>query len=479
MCGIFAVSGAEKASAEIFLGLLHLQHRGQDATGAITVDNSGQVHRHKAVGLVSDAFTEEQINKLDGNMGIGHTRYTTAGIGSFDEVQPFFVRRPHGIGLAFNGNIVNYPILRKKMQSEGNIYFSSNSDAEVLVQMFAGEYEKDDSVEGAFKAIKKLNTDTIGAYAGVMIIANKGILAFKDPNGIRPLMMGSRKINGKENVAFASESVALTIQGYNNIQDLQPGEAVFVDIKGKVHKKIIKADKPAPCIFEWVYFSTAESVVGGIPVYNFRKKLGVYLARKIKDEYSDLDIDVVIPVPDTARTAAMSLARELGILFEEGLIKNRYVGRTFIMPAQKIRDTAVKLKLKPIQSVIKGKNVMVVDDSIVRGTTSRRIVRLLKETGAKKVYFVSTYPPIRNPCYYGIDFQHPDELIANGKEVEEIEKELGADKLIFMDIPGLEEAMESKNMCKACISDEYPTSIEQSKELASLRKKHQAQSAKC
>jgi amidophosphoribosyltransferase len=476
MCGIFAVSGSNEASAELYMGLMNLQHRGQDATGIVTCDvETGEVFRTKDVGLVSDVLDEEKISALKGTIGIGHTRYPTVGVGDRREVQPFFVKKPDGIGLAFNGNVVNYPILKRKLREDGRVYLTSNSDAEVMLEIFAEEYEKNSGVEGVFKAVKKVYDEVIGGYAVVVVIANGGVLAFKDPNGIRPLIMGEKEIAGKKSYAFASESIALTIQGYNNLADLKPGEAVFADNKGNIHKQILEAGNPAPCVFEWVYFSTVESVMEGKPIYEIRKKLGKALAEKIKRKWPDMKIDLVMPVPDTSRPAANALANELGVPYEEGLIKNRYVGRTFIMPVQKLRENAVKLKLKPIESTIKGKNVMIVDDSIVRGTTSRRIVQLVRESGAEKVYFVSTFPPIISPCYYGIDFQHKEELIANGKSIDEIEKEIGADRLIYMDIEGLETAMGTKELCTACVSENYPTSVKHANELSELRKRHQAQ----
>lgn len=479
MCGIIGVAGTEEASAEIYLGLVHLQHRGQDACGIITCDaDSGEVYRVKDIGMVSEVLNEAKVKALKGKIGIGHTRYPTVGVGDRREVQPFFVKRPDGIGLAFNGNIVNYPMLKKKLREEKRVYLTSNSDAEVMLQIFADEYEKGTGVESKFNAVRKVYEEAIGGYSVVIVIANKGVLAFKDPNGIRPLVMGEKQLNGRKSYAFASESTALTIQGYNSITDLKPGEAVFADSNGNMQRRTIKADKPAPCVFEWVYFSTVESTIEGKSVYEVRKNLGEQLAEKIKRKWPDLEIDLVMPVPDTSRPAANSLARALGVPYEEGLIKNRYIGRTFIMPVQKMRDEAVKLKLKPVDVTIRGKKVMVVDDSIVRGTTSRRIVKLLRESGAKKVYFVSTFPPIISPCFYGIDFQHAEELIAANRSIEEVEKEIGADKLIYMDVEGLEKALGTRQLCTACVTEKYPTSVEHTKELAELRKTHQAQITK-
>ncbi|MBS3133097.1 amidophosphoribosyltransferase [Candidatus Woesearchaeota archaeon] len=476
MCGIMAVAGSEEAAAEIYMGMIQLQHRGQDACGITTCDvSSGEVFRVKDVGLVSEVFSKAKVSSLKGTIGIGQTRYPTIGVGDRREVQPFFVKKPDGLGLAFNGNVVNYPLLKKKLREERRVYLTSNSDAEVMLQVFADEYEKNIGVEGIFNSVKKVHDEIIGGYAVVMIIANKGILAFKDPNGIRPMVSGEKYLNGKKSVAFASESTALAMQGYSNIVDLKPGEAIFADDKGNVEKRIIDANSHAPCVFEWVYFSTVESVIEGKPVYEVRKKLGEQLAEKIKKKWPGMEIDLVMPVPDTSRPAANSLARALGVPYEEGLIKNRYIGRTFIMPVQKMRDDAVKLKLNPVESTIKGKNVMVVDDSIVRGTTSRRIVKLLRNSGAKKVYFLSTFPPIISPCFYGIDFQRKEELIAANKTIDEVEREIGADKLIYMDVEGLEKALGTKELCTGCLTEKYPTSTKHAKELAELREKHIAQ----
>ena len=481
MCGIFAVAGAREAAADIYLGLMNLQHRGQDACGITTCEvDSGEVYRVKDAGLVSEIFNEEKITSMKGTIGIGHTRYPTVGVGDKREVQPFFVKKPDGIGLAFNGNVVNYPVLKKKLKEEGRVYFTSNSDAEVILEIFSREYEKSDGAESVFMSVKKVYDEVIGGYAVVVLIANKGILAFKDPNGIRPLMLGEKEEDGKKSYAFASESTALSMQGYGKIRDLKPGEAVFAHNNGMVESKVLEKEKPASCVFEWVYFSTVESVIEGKSVYETRKKLGQQLAAKVKKELPEVQIDLVMPVPDTSRPAAHALASALEVPYEEGLIKNRYIGRTFIMPAQKMRENAVRVNLKPIESTIKGKRIMIVDDSIVRGTTSRRIVQILRNSGAKKVYFVTTFPPIVSPCYYGIDFQRKEELIAADKSHDEIEKEIGADGLVYMDAEGLEEAVGTKQLCTACVSKKYPTSVRHTNELTELRRKHLAQTTgKC
>ena len=472
MCGIFGVAGSQNVVKDICMGLMRLQHRGQDACGITTFDKeTDQVYRLKDIGLVSEILSQKKIEFMKGNMGIGHTRYPTVGVGDKKEVQPFFSKKPDGISLAFNGNLVNYPLLKKKLEREERIYFTSNSDAEVLLEIFSKAYENSSENENFFDAAKKVQEEVVGGYSVVIMISNRGVLAFKDPNGIRPLCIGEKEIDGKKVHAFSSESTALRMQDYKNITDLEPGEAVFADDKGNLKRKILESKNPAPCVFEWVYFSAVDSVIEGKSVYQTRKKLGEQLAEKVK-KIPDLDIDLVMPVPDTSRPAAYALAVALGVPYEEGLIKNRYVARTFIMPAQKVRENAVKLKMKPIESVIKGKKIMIVDDSIVRGTTSRLIVNLLRDSGAEKIYFASTFPPIISPCYYGIDFQRNEELIASSKSNKEIAEELGADELIYMDIEGLEKALGTEQFCRGCTSEKYPTSLENSKELSELRKKH-------
>jgi len=476
MCGIFAVIGAENAAAELYVGLVHLQHRGQDAAGMLTFDFNDPdngVKISKNIGLVSSVFDDAQLKTVDGQMGIGHTRYPTVGVGDVKEVQPFFNTYPDGIGIAFNGNIVNYPQLKDKLRKR-RVYLSSNSDGEVLLHIFGSRYGKGSGrgADAVFDSVKEVHNEAIGAYSVVALIANKGIVAFRDPNGIRPLLMGEKKVDGKTSYAFSSESIALSIQGYDKVKDLKPGEAVFVDKALQVHFKVVTKAEPAPCVFEYVYFSTVESVYEGKPVYEVRKKLGEELAAKVRKHWPDLKVDLVIPVPDTSRPAANALAKSLNVPYEEGLVKNRYIGRTFIMPVQKIRENAMKLKLKPIESVIRGKDIMVVDDSIVRGTTSRRIVNLLRESGANKVYFLSTFPPIRHPCFYGIDYQRKEELIANGKTIAEVEKEIGADRLIYMNVEGLQRAVGTDKLCMACVTGKYPTTIRHAEQLTNLRRTH-------
>ena len=460
MCGVFGVIGTSEAAAELYIALTHQQHRGQDASGMAVSDYNGNLSVVREKGLASEIFDEEKVRSLKGMMGISHNRYPTAGFGDVKECQPFFVEES-GVSLAFNGNIVNYPNLKKKMEAEGK-KFLSHSDGELLLYVFAEEYNKN----GFMSAVKLCQEKLIGGYAVVGMISGKGIFAFKDPNGIRPLLFGKR--NGSS-YGFASESIALSIEGYSEIRDLKAGEAIFVSKDLKVEDKVCVAREKTPCIFEYVYFSTVESKLEGIPIYDVRRRLGSKLAERLKKEHPNLEIDVVIPVPDTSRPAADSLAKTLGKPFEEGLVKNRYIGRTFIMPTQKVRENALRLKLKPIESVIRGKNVLVVDDSIVRGTTSKRIVQLLRDYGAKKVYLVSTYPPIRHPCVYGIDFTNEKELVAYNRTVDEIKKEIGADELIYMDPKDLKEAVGLPSVCMACVTGEYPTPTEHAKELQEQR----------
>ncbi len=476
MCGIFGLIGNPQASKEIYLGMAHLQHRGQDAAGIMTYDfehkkNESGIYGKNDLGLVGSIYTEQSLERLKGSMGIGFTRYPTAGIGEVTEVQPLFLHHPDGIGLAFNGNIVNYPSLRQRLKQDSRRVIFSNCDAEVILHEFAESFSKGKEVEDIFKAVEDVFNSVVGAYSVVCLIAGRGLLVFRDPKGIRPLVMGVRN-SGERAYAFASESVALEVLGYEEIEDVKPGEAIFIDKNLNVHRKTILSRPAAHCSFEWVYFSTAESVIEGRSVYDVRSRLGIALAKKIRKLMPDLDADVVIPVPDTSRTAANALARELGLPYEEGLIKNRYVFRTFIMPMQKKRDDAVRLKLKPVDHVIRGKNLIVVDDSIVRGTTSNRIAKLLKEFGARKVYFVSTFPPIRHPCMYGIDFQDPQELIAAGKTIPEIESQLDVDRLIYLDEEALKEAIGRSDLCMACVTGEYPTPIGDSRALLQLRLSH-------
>lgn len=482
MCGIMGVIGSDCASRELAIGLLHLQHRGQDAAGMITFDfdhaeDESGIFVKRSEGLVSGIFTEQVVKSLRGSMGVAHVRYPTSGFNRECETQPFFVHHPDGIAIAHNGNIVNSHELRRKLKVEGRRHLSSTSDTEALINLFAEEYSKGDGLDSIFKAVEHLFNVAVGSYSVVCMIAGKGILAFRDPKGIRPLLIGKKKSSGNlksffdEKPAYyvASESIALSILGCEEIEDIKPGEAVFIDSNLEVHRRQISEEPHAHCIFEYVYFATVESFLEKKHVYEVRYNLGKELAKKVREHINMDDIDIVIPVPDTSRPAAAALARELQKPLEEGLVKHRYVARTFIMPLQSTRDSAVMLKLKPISYILKGRNVLVVDDSIVRGTTSKKIISMIRSAGAKKVYFVSTFPPIRSPCYYGVDFQSRGELIANNRTIKEIERELGADKLIYIDKESLVRASGFNDLCMACITGDYPTKIDGSEELEKQR----------
>src|SRR3989338_11102906 len=487
MCGIIGIIGSDQAAKELVIGSMHLQHRGKDAAGILVFDfdhddNESGVKIFKNHGLISQIFSEENLKDFKGSMGIAHCRYPTSGFSHDSELQPFFLHYPDGIGMAHNGNIVNYVLLRKKLKEEKRRYLASNSDTEALANLFAEEYSKEaNGPNSIFNAVEWIFNNVFGSYSVVSIVADKGILAFRDPNGIRPLVFGKRKsspsslkkfIDDKPTYCFASESIALSILGFEDIEDVKPGEVIFIDKNLNVHRKQIVSKKHAHCIFEYVYFATVESEIEGKYVYELRYNLGKELAEKIKKHINLDEIDIVVPVPDTSRPAAAAIARDLGKPLEEGLVKNRYVARTFIMPSQTMRENAVSLKMKPISYILKNRKVLIVDDSIVRGTTSKKIISMVRQAGAKKVYFVSTFPPIRHPCYYGIDFQSRGELVASNRTIEEIERELGADKLIYIGKDSLIKAAGFDDLCMACITGEYPTNISGSEELEQKRKEH-------
>jgi amidophosphoribosyltransferase len=486
MCGVLGVAGSEQAGRELYGGLLMLQHRGQDAAGILT---SGEIfHLLKNRGMVEKAIHRKSLETLKGEMGIAHTRYATMGVGSEDEIQPQILSFPYGIGMAHNGNIVNYRELAKDLRLRKRRHTNTKSDIEVLLNLFAdavaesteSTHKTNDSinVEGVFAAVQKVHDECVGAYSVVTLIAGEGLLGFRDPHGIRPLVIGRKKRkDGAYAYALASESNALRFLDYELVRDVKPGEAVFIDRDLELHSsesssKSGKTD-PKPCMFEWVYFSGPESQMEGVPVYGARLSLGRALAEKIKDriESQDLKIDLVAPIPDTSRPAAIALAECLGIPYREALIKNRYVQRTFILDEQKERERAVEVKLSPILSEIKGKHLLLVDDSIVRGTTSRRIARLAKSAGAEKVYLASTCPPIVSPCFYGIDFPDREELVAFNQALERIQKKLGVDELIYTETKDLQKALGLKGLCMACLDGNYPTAIDQAESFQEQRKK--------
>lgn len=475
MCGVIGVIGAEEAAKEAILGLTMLQHRGQDAAGVLSYDAS-EFHLVKSLGLVESVFTEDR--DLTGKMAIGHVRYGTSGRGDSSEVQPFVVNYPFGIGMAHNGNLYNCAELREQLRSQNKRCSLTHSDTEVILNLFAqglaegtesgddGELSFDLTFDLICSAVAGLFEKVNGSCSIVALIADGGLVAFRDPHGIRPLIWGKQKVLHGEKHLVASEGGVLSFLGYERVRDLQPGEVLFIDMNGNVHTRVVGPKRKfRPCMFEWVYFASPESVMDELPVYQARLNLGKSLAQCISKQIKErgLEADVVVPVPETARIAAIALAEELGIPYREALIKNRYIMRTFILDSQEKRNNAVRFKLSPVRSEIEGKRILLVDDSIVRGTTSRQIVELVRQAGAAKVYFVSTCPPIRYPCFYGIDFPDRNELIAADRSLDDIEKELGADAVIYQEVEGLERSLNFKQQeckpCTACLTGEYPTNV--------------------
>lgn len=441
MCGIAGIVGKSNVNVALYDALTMLQHRGQDAAGIMTCHN-GRLAQQKSVGLVKDVFRTRHMRRLEGNMGIGHVRYPTAGSSGPALAQPFYVNSPYGIALAHNGNLTNTEQLRKDLFLSDLRHINTDSDSEVLLNVLAHEIQEQGKLrptpEDIFKAVAGLNKRARGGYAVVALLSNYGVLAFRDPHGIRPLVYGVRDTEKGQEYMIASESVALDVLGFKLIGDVQPGEAIYITSEGEFHKQLC-ADNPqlSPCIFEHVYFARPDSIMDGISVYKARLRQGERLADKILSQRPDHDIDVVIPIPDSSRVAGQALAHNLGVKFREGLVKNRYIGRTFIMPGQKLRKKSVRQKLNPIDLEFRGKNVLLVDDSIVRGTTCQQIIQMARDAGAAKVYFASAAPAVKYPNVYGIDMPSVEELIAHGRTDEEVCKEIGADWLIYQNLEDL------------------------------------------
>ena len=444
MCAITGMF-TEKSNVclSLYNALTVLQHRGQDAAGMATCTDDGNLVLHKDNGLVRDVFSEKKMITLEGQYGLGHTRYPTAGSSSNTEAQPFYVNSPFGLVLVHNGNLVNSKELSNQLCEKDLRHLNTSSDSEVLLNVFANALHNRSSkklkTEDIFAAVDEVHDRVQGAYAVIVMILGYGILAFRDPNGIRPLVYGKKK---DKNHMFSSESVALDCLGYNrNVRDVNPGESIFIDINGKESTHTYQKSRPvSPCIFEYVYLARPDSTMDNINVYASRLSMGKFLANKIKSELSENDlesIDTIIPIPDTSRTSALPISIELDKELREGFVKNRYIGRTFIMPGQKVRKKSVKQKLNTIDSVFNGKNVMLIDDSIVRGNTSKQIVQMARDAGAKKVFFASASPPIVFPNVYGIDMPYVKELIAYNKTIDQICDEIGADKLIYQDLDDL------------------------------------------
>ncbi len=450
MCAIIGIVANSSVNQALYDGLTVLQHRGQDAAGIVTCDSSGKFYLRKDNGLVRDVFRSRHMLNLRGNMGIGHVRYPTAGCATSAEAQPFYVNSPFGIALAHNGNLTNASQLKQDMFLEDRRHINTDSDSEILLNVFAHELQEQGklkiSAQDIFNAVAGVHRRCRGSYAVVAMISGHGIVGFRDTYGIRPVVFGKRETDKGTEYMIASESVALDGLGFQRIRDIAPGEAVFIDLEGGIHIQQC-AENPvySPCIFEYVYLARPDSIIDDVSVYKARLRMGDKLADKILREWPDHDIDVVIPIPDTSRTAAMQLANRLGVTYREGFIKNRYIGRTFIMPGQKQRKKSVRQKLNPIDLEFKRKNVLLVDDSIVRGTTSQQIIQMAREAGARKVYFASASPPVRYPNVYGIDMPAASELIAHGRSDAEVAEAIGADKLIFQDLPDLIEAVRKGN----------------------------------
>ena len=450
MCGIIGIVGKNPVNQLLYDGLLVLQHRGQDAAGIVTTDGN-TFFMHKNNGLVKDVFQTRHMRSLIGNVGIGHVRYPTAGSSSAAEAQPFYVNSPFGIVLGHNGNLTNSEQLKSEMFRQDLRHINTNSDSEVLLNVLAHEIEQTSrnavlNTDMTFDAVAGVHRRCKGAYAVVAMIANFGLLAFRDPNGIRPLVIGKQETEKGTEYIVASESVALDVLGFSLIRDVAPGEAIFIDMDGNFYsRQCAENPKLNPCIFEYVYLARPDSVIDDVSVYQTRLDMGKSLAEKIKREWSDKKIDVVIPIPDTSRPSALQVGIVLGLDYREGFIKNRYIGRTFIMPGQALRKKSVRQKLNPIGIEFKGKNVLLVDDSIVRGTTSQQIVQMARDAGANKVYFASAAPPVRFPNVYGIDMPSRDELLATGRTDEQICQEIGADALIYQDLDALVKGVKLSN----------------------------------
>lgn len=462
MCGILGMMGNKQVAQEIFDGLTVLQHRGQDSAGIMTY--ADRFHLKKGNGLVRDVFHTKNMLRLRGNMGIGHVRYPTAGGYDAAEAQPFFVNSPFGIALIHNGNLTNYKSLKEEVHKENIRYMNTTSDSELLLNVLANEILEQKKTELTpdvlFKAMEGVFKRLKGSYAVIAMIAGYGLVAFRDPYGIRPLSFGQREQDLLTEYMFSSESVALDTMGFDFVADVQPGEVYFVDMKHQVHKKQVVKKNWAPCIFEHIYLARPDSIIDDVSVYKARLRMGESLAKKIKK--ANLDIDVVVPVPDSSRSAALPLAQSLGVKYREGLVKNRYVGRTFIMPGQKIRKKSIHYKLNAIPLELRKRNVLLVDDSIVRGNTSKKIIQMVREAGAKNVYFASCAPPLINPCPYGVDMPSRKDFVANGLNTEEIAKFIGADMLFYQDEKDLLAAAKKgnpkvTNFCYACMGGEYPT----------------------
>lgn len=479
MCGIMGIVDHLPVNNTLYEGLLMLQHRGQDAAGVMTGESvgNGRLHIRRGVGLVRDVFRQEHMERLRGEMGIAHVRYPTAGSSSGNEAQPMYVNSPYGIALAHNGNLTNTAELAQELYESDLRHINTSSDSEVLLNVFAHELHAQGSrkltPEQVFAAVESVFNRVRGGFAVVAMIVGRGLVGFRDRNGIRPIVLGVRRSEAGEAWMLASESLVLDAQGFDYVRDLAPGEVVYIEKNGTLHSHQIAVDVPfTPCIFEQVYFARPDSTIDGISVYQARVRMGEKLAEKIQREWPEHDIDVVIPIPESSRPAAMELAHGLNLPYREGLVKNRYIGRTFIMPGQQVRRKSVRQKLSSIHQEFAGKNVLLVDDSIVRGTTSEQIVEMAREAGAARVYLASAAPPVRYPNVYGIDMPTTSELIADGRDNQAICEAIGADRLIYQDLEDLIEAVRGETdfvgFETSCFSGEYVTGDVSEEYLAKL-----------
>ena len=466
MCGLVGIVGQSPVNQRLYDALTVLQHRGQDAAGIMTL-REGELFVRKDAGLVRDVFQQRHMVQLAGHAGIGHVRYPTAGCDRADEAQPFYVNSPFGIGLGHNGNLTNTAQLTETLVREDRRHLNTSSDSEVLLNVLASELQKCGSgilgPQDIFGALESVFRRCRGGFAVVTLVVGHGIIGFRDPNGIRPLVLGRRETPRGTEWMLASESVALDMLDFRLVRDVNPGEAVFIDLESRLHTHQCAASgRHTPCIFEYVYFARPDSIIDNISVHKARMRMGEKLAEKVRRLRPDHDIDVVIPIPDTSRTSAMQLASALGVKYREGFVKNRYIGRTFIMPGQEMRRKSVRGKLNAIDLEFRGRNVMLVDDSIVRGTTSAQIIEMAREAGAAKVYFASAAPPVRYPNVYGIDMPVASELVAAGRSEEEVARMIGADWLVYQDLADLVSACRHDNahieeFDASCFSGEYVT----------------------
>jgi amidophosphoribosyltransferase len=459
MCGIIGLWTQREVGSDLVEGLLALQHRGQDSAGVLTSD--GTFHLKKGNGTVASVFNPKNLARLTGTAGVGQVRYPTVGPGSAEDAQPFYINHPFGIAMVHNGNLTNYFELRRELTERDFRQLTSFSDLEPILNIFGEELEKSDlrrfSPATAFRALSGVYRRIQGAFSGIALIHGRGLLGFRDPAGIRPLAFGR---NGRE-FGFASESAAFDRLGFEKLEDVKPGEGVFIDDRGRIHRRQVRAPHPRHCIFEYVYFARPDSTMNGIEVYEARLRLGEKLAEEVR--HQGVRPQVIVPVPDTARAAASSLSAALSVELREGLIKNRYIARTFIMHGQDRRTLSVRQKLNPVRSQVRGKDVLLVDDSIVRGTTSREIVQMVRDAGARRVFLAITAPPLRFPCVYGIDMMTRGEFIAKSRAVPEICKLIGADALVYQTYDGLVKAVRGRardtRFCTACFNGDYPTGI--------------------